>query len=155
MDWALIKREYITTGISLRALAKKHGASFSTIQKKSASEKWTEARKKCGDRAEEKSIEKMSDRMAEARDILYEAALNMARQLAVITAEGEYPTGWKPKDVSGALKDCRELLEIRSEEDMDEQKARIAKLKKEIDEAKEEGKVVTIRFEGEAEKWAT
>ena len=153
MDWALIKREYITTNASQKALAEKHGVKYSRLRQVSAVEKWSAERNKYRAKAEQKSIEKASDRVAEARDILYEAALNMARQLAGITAEGVYPTGWKPKDVSGALKDCRELLEIRSAEDMDEQKARIAKLKKEIDDAKEEGKTITVKIEGASETW--
>lgn len=153
MDWAGLKKEYITSNISLRALAKKHGVSYSAVSRHSFTEGWASARSQVRAKAESKTIEKTTDRMAEARDILYEAALNMARQLAGITAEGVYPTGWKPKDVSGALKDCRELLEIRSAEDMDEQKARIAKLKKEIDEAKEEGKTITVKIEGASETW--
>lgn len=152
MDWAAIKREYITTGISLRALAKKHNASFSTIQKKCADGKWTEARKKCRVKSEEKTIEKVTDLTAEGEKILREAALEMARRLHSLAMDFHPSPNLKAKDITGALKDCREILDIRSEKDLKEQDARIAKLEREAAQ-ENDTKSVTVRIEGAGDGW--
>lgn len=62
MTWRKIKAEYIAGGISQRALAEKYGIPFGTLQKKARVEKWTAKRKN----AEEKTVEKVSQKTAEA-----------------------------------------------------------------------------------------
>lgn len=63
-DWAKIRGEYVTTDISLKALAAQYGVSVGTIQKHSAKGKWSEKRKKLkADKAE-----KISDKLHE-RDV--------------------------------------------------------------------------------------
>lgn len=58
IDWLTIKTEYITTRISLRKLAEKHGASFSTLEKKARKEGWNQERKETGDKIAEKVRQK-------------------------------------------------------------------------------------------------
>ena len=59
-DWVSIKAEYISTDISTRALAEKHGVSVSTLMKRSASEKWGEEKKKLGSKIEAKWKQKIA-----------------------------------------------------------------------------------------------
>ena len=62
MSWRKIKAEYIAGGISQRALSEKYGIPWGTFSKRTRKEKWTAARK----RAEEKEIEKVSQKTADA-----------------------------------------------------------------------------------------
>ena len=62
VSWRKIKAEYIAGGISQRALAEKYGIAWGTFSKRTRKEKWTAARK----RAEEKEVEKVSQKTAEA-----------------------------------------------------------------------------------------
>ena len=64
MDWKRIKAEYIAGGTSLRELSEKYGVSFSTIQKKSMEEKWSNLRKKSRRKEEEKIIDSVSSKEA-------------------------------------------------------------------------------------------
>lgn len=58
-DWVSIKAEYISTGISLRDLAKKHGVSFSSLGKKSSREHWKDERTETGNKVETKVKQKL------------------------------------------------------------------------------------------------
>lgn len=152
MDWAAIKKEYITTSISQRALAKKYGVSLTAIRRRSVEEGWVAARVQISDKTTTKLVEKASDLASEARSVLYRAALAMAKDLVRIAEDGSYPAGWKPRDVSGALKDCRDILDLKSEEDLAEQKARIEKLRREA-QTEEQTREVRVKIEGAGDGW--
>ncbi len=62
VNWRKIKAEYIRGGISQRALAEKHGISQATVERRAKKEKWTTKRRE----AEQKSIEKVTEKSAEA-----------------------------------------------------------------------------------------
>ena len=62
VNWRKIKAEYIAGGISQHALADKYGIAWGTFSKRTRKEKWTAARKL----AEEKEVEKVSQKTAEA-----------------------------------------------------------------------------------------
>lgn len=64
-DWAKIRTEYVTTRVTYRALAEKHGCSLSQLTKRAAREKWTEARQNHRKKRERKAEEKIADRTAE------------------------------------------------------------------------------------------
>jgi len=61
VNWRKIKAEYIAGGISQQGIADKYGIPFGTVQKRARQEKWTAKRK----RAEEKTVEKVSEKTAE------------------------------------------------------------------------------------------
>ena len=44
-DWLSIKAEYISTDISTRALAEKHGVSYATLRRRAEKEHWADERK--------------------------------------------------------------------------------------------------------------
>lgn len=58
-DWVSIKAEYVATDISLRALADKHGVSFSSIGKKAMREHWRDERTEIGKKVETRVKQKL------------------------------------------------------------------------------------------------
>lgn len=147
-DWHAIKTEYIAGGTSLRKLAEKHEVSFSTIQKKSMEEKWGDLRKKSRRKAEEKIVDSVSSKTAKravtiikVADKLLEKALELA-EMGVTDTQGL-------KHLSSALKDLKEIKGFKSELDIKEQEARIAKLRKEVeDQGADHKKEVVVTIEG-------
>ena len=150
MDWKRIKAQYIAGGVSLRELSEKYGVSFSTIQKRSMEEKWSELRKIQGRKTEEKLIEAVSEiETKKAVDIIDVAdkLLEKASELM------EMPlTTQSFKQLTSALKDLKEIKGYKSEADMREQEARIKKLEQEVN-AEQHTKVEVV-FSAEEEKWA-
>jgi transposase len=145
-DWKKIKKEYIAGGVSYKALAEKYGVSFSTIQKIGAKERWSDLRKKSSKKAEEKVVEAVSSRNArfeDAVDLALEAACNYLKAPGQLRAVDI-------KDVTTALKNLRDLKGIKSDADIEEQKARIealrarAAMNKPVDDEDEQVGVIVL-----------
>lgn len=64
VDWLVIKMEYVTTDISLRNLAEKHGVSRTTIGHRSKTEGWVEARRRHRAKIESKTSERIANKEA-------------------------------------------------------------------------------------------
>ena len=64
VDWLVIKMEYITTDLSLRVLAEKHGVSRTTIGHRSKTEGWVEARRQHRLKIETKTSERIANKEA-------------------------------------------------------------------------------------------
>ena len=125
MDWRKLKKEYIAGGISYRKLAEKYGVSFNTLEKVARREGWCELRRQADEKAATKAVEAISSRNAKldkAVDLALEAACKY------LTAPGQL-RAVDLKDVTTALKNLRDLKGIKSEADMEEQRARIEALR--------------------------
>lgn len=148
MDWKKLKAEYIAGGISYRKLAEKYGVSFHTLRKQAAKEKWNELRDKTRAKAATKIVEIESDKQAErmrrlltVSDKLLDAVEESVK--AFTTGELSVEKGVL-KSLSGAIKDIKDIQNIKTQLDIEEQKARIAILKKQA-EADESDKGVDVR----------
>ena len=132
-DWAKIKTEYISAPkkVSYRKLAKKYGVPESSLFAKASEEQWVEQREQFQSKTVAKSLDAISDATADRAVALMEAAdLLLERTVKGITAYRELPAT-AAKNYSDALKNIKEIHMIRTAEDIEEQQARIAKLKRE------------------------
>ena len=155
MDWKRIKAEYIAGGTSLRKLAEKYGVSFSTIQKRSMEEKWGDLRKKNRRKVEEKIIDSVSSKEAKkATDIVDVADKLLEKIYEMLDIDPKVPYNTQNiKNLTSALKDLKEIKGFKSEADMREQEARIAKLRKEA-EADDNGVTeIEVVFKAGEEEW--
>lgn len=84
-DWEAIRREYVSTDISTRALAEKHGVPYGTLRKKAEREKWLDAReehgRKVGAKWAQKSVEKISDAESEIAAIRSRVHLKLMQEV--------------------------------------------------------------------------
>lgn len=83
IDWNAIRAEYIASSISQRALAAKHGATYSAVKRKALLEHWGELRKaaaqKTGQKVAEKTAAVAADnasKLEKARGLLIDRALD-------------------------------------------------------------------------------
>ena len=56
--------------------------------------------------------------------------------------------GIKPRDITGAIKDLEDTLHIKSAKDLEEQQARIEKLRKEVKEEDDSRKIEVVIADG-------
>lgn len=144
-DWQKIKTEYLTasTKPSYRKLAEKYGLDKNTIWKKVKDEGWDEQRRRHIDNVETKILvsdtkQKVSraEKLNEAADMLLENVMGLMRSRSPEEMDTQ-----EMKHISGVLKDVKEILMIKSKKDLEEQDARIAKLRREAekDEVKDTG----------------
>ena len=137
MDWKKIKAEYIAGGTSYRKLATKYKANLSVLKRIGKEEDWVGLRDQCKAKAATKIVEIESDKQAErmrrllsVSDMLLDAVEESVK--AFTTGELSIEKGVL-KSLSGAIKDIKDIQNIKSQLDIEEQKARIAILKKQAE----------------------
>ncbi|MBO5963027.1 MAG: hypothetical protein J6P97_00940 [Bacteroidales bacterium] len=156
-DWTQIKTEYITdSNSSYRKLAEKYGVPFTTLKDRARKEGWaklkTQTQHDIVTKTIDKDIDKKVDRatrLMDATDELLGLIENTVKGLSAGTVVADKAI---LKQISGALKDIKDIQGFKTDLDIREQEARIRNLER---QAEEDGKTptsVTITIEG-AEQW--
>ncbi len=151
-DWQKIKTEYITTDTSYRKLAQKHGVHYNAIANRAKQEDWISQRNQFCDRTVTKTVTAISDKQVDRATRLNTVADKLLDKVEEYFETDLPITAAALKNLSDALRNIKETQMIRTEEDVEEQKARIAKLRKEA-EKEEVSKDVTITIAGGDPKW--
>lgn len=158
MDWRKIKTEYLKGGISYKKLAEKHKVSYNTLAKVAAKENWGDLKQETAEKITTKIIEIESDRQAERMKRLLDVSDKLLE--AVEDAVSKFQAGELMleksalKSLSGAIKDIKEIQNIKTQLDIEEQKARIANLKRQAEADNDSDKPVIVHFEGDISKWS-
>ena len=151
MDWKKLKAEYIAGGTSYRKLAEKYNVSFHTLRKQAAKENWKALRDETTTKTVTKIIEIESDKQAERMRRLLtvsdELLLVVEDAVKKFKAEELILDRTALKSLSGTIKDIKDIQSLKTSLDIEEQKARIAILKKQaeadkIDDEKPHGVVL-------------
>lgn len=137
MDWKQLKREYIAGGTSYRKLAAKYNANLSVLKRIAHEEDWVGLREQCKAKAATKIVEIESDKQAERMKRLLTVSDKLLE--AVEVAVDQFQTGdlvadrGVLKSLSSAIKDIKDIQNLKTSLDIEEQKARIAILKKQAE----------------------
>lgn len=158
VDWNTLKAEYIAGGISYRELAEKHGVSENTLRRRAAKEKWRQERHKSDTKTTQKIIDIVSDENAEkavsAASLISEAAMNFLKQIAaesikLINGEIDSECRTKYSEYALALSRFKDVLDIKSEKDIEEQQARIDNLRKQAQkDDTDNDKTIKVEYNG-------
>lgn len=155
-DWTKIKTEYISENTSYRKLAKKHGISYQAICRRSKEEGWIEQRERHMNKAVTKSLDKICNKQVDRAARLSDVAEKLLEKVAALLADdGDLTLDTQAmKHISGVLKDIKEVQMVRSEADLREQEARIAKLQREAErEEDDKDRKVIVTIAGGDESW--
>ena len=152
MDWKRIKAEYIAGGTSYRKLAEKYNVSFSTLRKVAAKEQWTELRHKAGQKRDTKIINAISDMEAKKAIDIVDVADKLLSKMSELMDAVPLDTQ-AMKHLTSALRDLKEIKGIKTEADMREQEARIAKLQKEAEKDDDAVNEIEVVFKAGEEAW--
>lgn len=153
-DWNEIKKEYITTKTSYRKLAKKYGVSFQSLQCIALREKWVDKKRQIQDKTETKLVESASDKKATIKTDINRVVGKLIDKLEASIDKLEVIDGGSIKSYSSALKDLRDIAELKSDLDYKEQVARIKKLEKEAEKDEKDNEVVVIIGNEETEEYS-
>lgn len=153
-NWKKIKAEYIRGGTSYRKLAEKHGVSFSSIRRRAEKERWTDLRTQAEQKASIKIVESVASQDAEHEDNFQSLADTLLQHIAAnITVLATNATSCK--DLSVAIKNLRDIKGVKSDLDVQEQIARIEKLRKDAKEDDNGTTDIKVTFGTEGDvKWA-
>ena len=157
MDWKKLKAEYIAGGISYRKLAEKHKVPFHTLRKQAAKEHWRELRDECVAKTATKIVELESDKNALRMERLLRVSddlLDVVEEAVRSFKAGELALDRTAlKSLSGTIKDIRDIQNIKTELDIEEQKARIANLKKQAEKDDNNINEVAVVIAGGDSAW--
>lgn len=134
-DWNKIKTEYITTNTSYRKLSEKYGIHYKTIADKGKEEGWKDLRSQHTHKTLTETLNVISNQQVDRASRLISVAdklLGKVESLLELDAESLI-CPQNMKHISGVLKDIKEIQMIKSEKDLEEQEARIAKLRREAE----------------------
>ena len=134
-DWKKIEAEYITTETSYRKLAQKYGLNQATVAQKAKAEDWVGKRKQQASAAQALILEKDINKKVDRATKLYNAADELLEKIVTGISSVDVLSPTAAKNYSDALKNIKEVHMIRTQEDIEEQKARIAKIQKEAQKA--------------------
>jgi hypothetical protein len=145
-DWNALKAEYIRGGTSYRKLAEKHGVSFNTLKTIAIREKWTDLRQQTNNTATTKLVDKIGGQQASRSAKILDVADKLLDKISITIDSMDVVDSQSLKHFTSALKDLKDIKGIKSNIDLREQEARIAKLQKEaMAEEKEDNEIkVTI-----------
>ena len=151
-DWQKIKTEYITTDTSYRKLADKYGIDQATISRRAKKEDWVSKRQHHADKTQAKILTADTKKKVDRAARLMTVADKLLRKVEMYVEGDDLISPTSAKNLSDALKNIKEVCMVKSIEDIEEQKARIAKLQKEA-EKEEQNHDVTIVIEGGEGAW--
>lgn len=158
-DWQAIKKEYITDPkTSYRKLAEKYGVSRVQIGNVGAEEGWVELRRKHLDKTLSKTVNAIGTAQAQRAARLQTVADKLLGKIeaAVDSFDMEilFADRQALRQITGALKDIKEIQMIKSDADIREQEARIEKLRREAERDDDsKSSEVTVTILGGAEEW--
>lgn len=157
MDWNSLKSEYIAGGTSYRKLVDKYGVPLSTLKRIAHDEDWVGLREQCKAKSATKIVEIESDKNAErmrrllkVSDDLLDAVEEAVRSLKV---EDLLLDRQLLKSLSGTIKDIRDIQSIKTELDIEEQKARIKILQKQAQD-EDSSKEVVVKIDSVVEEYS-
>ncbi len=157
-DWNKIKTEYLTSDTSYRKLAQKYGVNATTIAKKASKEDWVSQRQQQADRTLSKTLTAVSNRQVNRAARLQKVADKLLNKIEAAVDDYNMEVllvdRQSLRQITGALKDIKDIQMIRSKADLREQEARIAKLLKEAEREDSGPNKVVIHIEGGEDTWS-
>lgn len=153
IDWSAIKTEYITTKTSYRKLAQKYGVSATQICNVGSDEKWVEQREQYLNKTSAKTIEKISQQEANRAAKIHSVADKLLNKIEAI-ADSDRPMNSKDiRALTAAIRDLKEIQNVRSDADRREQEARIANLNKKSSSDADKNEPIQIIIGDELEQY--
>ena len=152
--WDAMKTEYISSeNSSYRQLEKKYGVSYNKIQKRALQENWLEERDGFKSIRLNKSLDLVAEHQAQECAKAFMVANKLLEKIEkAVDAIPDVDTG-AIKQLTGAIKDLKEIGVFRADLDKQEQMARIKKLQKESEEEQKDT-TITVVFDDGMDEYA-
>lgn len=152
MDWKKIKAEYIAGGTSYRKLCEKYDVKFSVLRNVAEKENWVELKAQAQHKINTKMVDVVSTKEVEKAVNIIDVADKLLEKIGTLAdMVGDADS---IKKLTSAIKDLKDIKGIKSDADMREQEARIAKLQKEAEGEENKDTTVIVQFEEDITKWS-
>ena len=151
--WDAMKTEYISSdSSSYRQLEKKYGVSYNKIQKRALSENWLAERDGFKSARLNKSLDLVAEHQASEISKAFTRANKLLEKVEKAVDAIEDADTQSIKQLTGAIKDLKEIGVFRSDLDREEQLARIRKLQKDAEDEQKDT-TITVQFASDIEEY--
>lgn len=158
MDWRKLRAEYIAGGTSYRKLAEKYNIPFGTLKRVALKEKWADLREQCKQKSVTKIVEIESDKQADRMKRLLTVSdelLNVVENAVKSFQLGELMLDKTAlKSLSGTIKDIKDIQNIKTQLDIEEQRARIAILRKQAESDTDKNEAIKVVIANDLEAYS-
>lgn len=159
-DWITIKADYITDSeSSYKKMAQKYGLSETAVSHHACRDGWyaekqehlAELLKKTMDAHKEGNVERLK-RLLNVTDVLVDKIEELITNVEV--TQIQWAAQWI-KSITSAIKDIKDIQQLKSQLDIDEQQARIEKLRKDVERHEGDSEqTIHIVMDGGADEYA-
>ena len=148
-DWTKIKTEYITDSkSSYRKIAEKYGVPFTTLKDRAKKEGWADLKIQTQHnivtKTIDKDIDKKVDRATRLLDVTDNVLTMIEEAVTKLHAEGNVLDKSTLKQITGALKDIKDIQGVKSDMDIREQEARIRNLEKQAEAENKDNEIKVV-----------
>lgn len=136
MDWNKLKAEYIAGGTSYRKLAEKYkdeGVTFDKLKNIAVKQGWAELRQQAKDKAATKMVDEVAKDIAKNSIKINDVTDKLLDRILKLLESNAELGSQSIKNLTSSLKDIKNIKDIKSDIDIEEQQARIDKLRKDIE----------------------
>jgi hypothetical protein len=154
VDWNQLKMEYLEGGTSYTRLADKYGLTRDAIAKHAQRDGWQALKKARYAETEREMVRRAAAQEVDRTERVWTAADLLLDRVVALMSGSTGNTARDLRDLSAALRDVRETLGLKTQRDIREQEAKIAKL--EADARKDDGsdKVIRVVMDGSLDDFA-
>lgn len=156
MDWKPIRAEYIAGGTSYRKLAQKYDIPLTNLVRVARREKCVQLRQQADTEADTNLIKEIAKKNTKNTELLIDVANKLLHKLNETIEKVDVIDSQSLKHYTSALKDLKDIKGVKSDIDLREQEARIAKLQREAMKEDDGSTEVVVSFgtEEEHNTWA-
>ena len=159
MDWSAIKTEYITDeSASYRKLAEKYGVSYTSIGEKARKEGWAKERERFLNKTLSKTLNAIGKKQAKRASRLQMVTEKLLDKIEAAVDDFDmrdlFTDRTALRQITGALKDIKDIQMVKSEADLREQEARIRNLERQADADDKVDSEITVVIEGDLGKYS-
>jgi LysM repeat protein len=156
MDWNKIKTEYVTSGMSYRKLSAKYGVNATVLAQRAKREDWVGLKAQYQSKTQTKVLAAIANKQVNRASRLQTVADKLLAKVEQLIDDPD--ANWRDtevmRDVSRILKDLKDVQMIKSPEDIAEQEARIANLRKMAEKDESKNEPIQVSMEEELEDYS-
>ena len=151
MDWKRIKAEYIAGGTSYRKLAEKYNVPFGTLRRIAKQEEWTQKRTQVEHNVDTGIVDSVSKKETKKAVDIVDVADKLLEKIEEVAGMVSDPDSIKK--LTSAIKDIRDIKGVKTAKDLEEQDARIAKLRRDAEREDDTTNEIEIVFNAGPGEW--
>lgn len=158
IDWLAIREEYISGRGSTTELAARYGVPLKTVKYHCTADGWVRLKEQVAQKASDDAVARAAGSVSGYRDRICAAAMRLLDRveeyLGAADQAGRVMRSADILNVARALRDIKDVADVKAPGDLEEQAARIDKLRADAKRDDDGGEEIRVELTPEAEEYA-